>query len=203
MRKSKFAIFVIIFIVFYISLPAFIFALTPDGDVAPLGNRDGKIEVGDALVCLRFALELESPTQDDLGHGDVAPLDSKGQPNPDGLLTVGDALVILRMALGLIHSTLEGTWSGKDISFTVSGDPPFVTELCVTYDVVNTYSYSYQPGFPIKNNVFSGKDESFITGDSFEIRGKFLDVNNAEVDFEWTGSNPEHSGSQKYTATHQ
>lgn len=203
MRKKKFAFFVIVFIIFYVSLTSVIFALTPDGDVAPLGNRDGKIEVGDALVCLRFALGLESPTQDDLEHGDVAPLDSKGQPNPDGALTVGDALVILRMALGLIHCTFEGNWSGKDISFIVSGDPPSVTDICLTYNSVNTYKYSYQPGLPIKNNVFSGKDESFITGDRFEIRGKFLDVANAEVKFDWIGFNPEHSGSQKYTATHQ
>ena len=203
MRKKKFAFFVIVSVIFYVSLTSVIFALTPDGDLAPLGNRDGKIEVGDALVCLRFALELDSPTQDDIEHGDVAPLDSKGQPNPDGAFTVGDALVILRMALGLINCTFEGNWSGKDISFTVSGDPPFVTEICLIYNVVNTYKYSYQPGFPINNNAFSGKDESFITGDSFEIRGKFLDFANAEVNFEWTGSNPEHSGSQKYTATHQ
>jgi len=33
-----------------------------DGDVAPLGNRDGTVNVGDALVALRFALGLETPT---------------------------------------------------------------------------------------------------------------------------------------------
>ena len=77
----------------------------PDGDVAPLGNRDGTVNVGDALVALRFALLLETPTQEDIQHGDVAPLDAGGQPNPDGQITVGDALVILRKALGL--STFE------------------------------------------------------------------------------------------------
>ena len=75
---------------------------TSDGDVAPLGSRDGTINVGDALVGLRFALGLEIPTQDDIEHGDVAPLDARGQPNPDGEITVGDALVILRKALGII-----------------------------------------------------------------------------------------------------
>jgi hypothetical protein len=73
-----------------------------DGDVAPFGNRDGKVNVGDALVALRFALGLETPTQEDIVHGDVAPLDSQGQPDPDGIINVGDALVILRKALGLI-----------------------------------------------------------------------------------------------------
>jgi len=73
-----------------------------DGDVAPLGNRDGTVNVGDALVTLRFALLLETPTQEDTAHGDVAPLDAQGKPNPDGVINVGDALVILRKALGII-----------------------------------------------------------------------------------------------------
>jgi len=75
----------------------------PDGDVAPLGSRDGKVNVGDALVALRFALGLETPTSEDTAHGDVAPfLDTENKPNPDGVINVGDALVILRKALGII-----------------------------------------------------------------------------------------------------
>jgi hypothetical protein len=76
---------------------------TADGDLAPLGNRDGMVTVGDALVALRFALGLETPTAEDNEHGDVAPLDPQGLPNPDGVINVGDALVILRIALGLVH----------------------------------------------------------------------------------------------------
>ena len=72
------------------------------GDVAPLGSRDGVVNVGDALVALRFALLLETPTAEDIAHGDVAPLDVQNKPNPDGAITVGDALVILRKALGII-----------------------------------------------------------------------------------------------------
>jgi len=72
-----------------------------DGDVAPLGDRDGIVNVGDALIALRFALSLETPTQEDVDHGDVAPLDTNNQPNPDGQISVGDALVILRKALNL------------------------------------------------------------------------------------------------------
>jgi len=73
-----------------------------DGDVAPLGNRDGIVNVGDALVTLRLALGLETPGPEDICHGDIAPLDVNGQPDPDGQITVGDALVILRKALGLL-----------------------------------------------------------------------------------------------------
>jgi len=74
----------------------------PDGDLAPLGNRDGSVNVGDALVALRFALGLETPTPEDMAHGDVAPLDQENKPSPDGVINVGDALVILRKALGII-----------------------------------------------------------------------------------------------------
>ncbi len=74
----------------------------PDGNVAPIGNRDEVVNVGDALVALRFSLGLEMPAEADLCHGDVAPLDSFGRPCPDGDITVGDALVILRKALGII-----------------------------------------------------------------------------------------------------
>ena len=72
------------------------------GDVAPLGDRDGTVNVGDALVALRFALTLETPTAEDIAHGDVAPLDAQNKPNPDGVINVGDALVILRKALEII-----------------------------------------------------------------------------------------------------
>lgn len=74
----------------------------PSGDVAPVGNQDGIVNVGDSLVALRFALGLDKPTQMDMKNGDVAPLDVNGQPDPDGQITVGDALVILRKALGLV-----------------------------------------------------------------------------------------------------
>jgi hypothetical protein len=74
----------------------------PDGDVAPFGSRDGIIDVGDALICLQFALGLKEPSQEDLMHADVSPLNSYGIPQPDGQITVGDALLILRKAIGII-----------------------------------------------------------------------------------------------------
>ena len=99
MRLQRYLLITIFSVLFLtISQPA----LSQTGDVAPLGNRDGKVDVGDALVALRFALGLEIPTQEDIQHGDVAPLDATNQPNPDGVINVGDALVILRKALGII-----------------------------------------------------------------------------------------------------
>ncbi|OAQ20903.1 PKD domain-containing protein [Thermosulfurimonas dismutans] len=76
---------------------------TPDGDVAPLGSRDGQVNIGDALVTLRFALGLETPSEEDRCHADVAPLGADGTPQPDGQITIGDALVSLRKALGIIN----------------------------------------------------------------------------------------------------
>lgn len=74
-----------------------------DGDISPLGNHDGIVNIADALLALRFALGLETPTQEDMRYGDVAPLSADGKPNPDGQITAGDALVILRNVLGIIE----------------------------------------------------------------------------------------------------
>ena len=60
------------------------------------------VNIGDAIVALLFNLALETSTQEDSAHGDVAPLDAENKPNPDEVLTVGEALVILRKALVLI-----------------------------------------------------------------------------------------------------
>jgi hypothetical protein len=99
--KRAFALLFSTFLVM-ICFPPASFCL-PDGDIAPLGSPDGQVNVGDALVALRFALSLETPTQGDRQHGDVSPLDIHCKPNPDGQINVGDALVILRKALGLVN----------------------------------------------------------------------------------------------------
>ena len=194
------------------------FAATTDGDVAPFGSRDGIVDVGDALVALRFALVLETPSQDDMIHGDIAPLTDDNVPNPDGFITVGDALVILRKALGLINWPLSEFWEGEGISFTVSGDPPHVTEFSVSYRVKGVGTkcsldypacavISSQPGFPIANNSFAGTSEGFLGGDSLIINGTFLDSQNAEIVVSWEGYNSicdaEYSGSDTYTAKNQ
>jgi hypothetical protein len=73
-----------------------------DGDVAPFGNMGGSVNVGDALLSLRFSLGHETLVQEDIDHADVAPLDTSGYPNPDELITVSDELVIWRKALKFI-----------------------------------------------------------------------------------------------------
>ena len=144
-----------------------------DGDVAPLGNRDGIVNVGDALVALRFALTLETPTQEDIAHGDVAPLDALGQPNPDGQITVGDALVILRKALGLVTWTkpsLPSEWNAStdfgELKFTVNSDGTGVIEItyifsswtCGPATMSGTMKFSKSSGWPITDRQFTIKN---------------------------------------------
>lgn len=95
------------------------YAMRADGDVAPFGNRDGIVNVGDALVCLRIALNLETPTCMDSVHADVAPIGGDGQPEPDGVVNVGDALVILRKAVGL--ATFDGLASDPNFDGDCDG----------------------------------------------------------------------------------
>lgn len=66
------------------------------GDIAPHGAPDGVVDIADALVAIRIAAGLVSPTALDIARGDVAPVGS-----PDGLIDMADALVIQRMAVGL------------------------------------------------------------------------------------------------------
>jgi len=139
---------------------------TPNGDVAPLGSPDGVVNVGDSLIALRFALNLEPghPTANELYHGDVAPLDSNGQPNPDGHITVGDALVILRRALGIISFspivssdrlyssdfTYQGAfrlpsdfnWGARGLSFYPNGNSGAGSLLVTGFDLL------YDPAHP-------------------------------------------------------
>jgi len=112
MQKYFYILFIAMACIFGGPLKALSF--TTYGDVAPLGNRDGLVTVGDALVALRFALGLETPTQEDIAHGDVAPLDAENKPNPDGTINVGDALVILRVALGLVNWGADGEYKMAD-----------------------------------------------------------------------------------------
>jgi hypothetical protein len=143
----------------------------PDGDVAPLGNPDGIVNIGDAVLCLRFALGLEPghPTAVELIHGDVAPLGQDGFPNPDGKIDVADALVILRKALGLVDWTkpLLSEWKAStdfgDLKFTVNSDGTAVTEVsyvfsswtCGSSTKSGTIKITNASGWPITDRQFT------------------------------------------------
>ena len=83
---------------------------TADGDIASWQERDGGLNIGDAVVELRCSIGALTPTAEDITHGDVAPLQEVTtgvyEPNPDGTISIGDAVVILRAVVGLV------TWEG-------------------------------------------------------------------------------------------
>lgn len=154
-----------IFSVLFLTISHPALSQTPDGDVAPLGNRDGTVNVGDALVALRFALALETPTQEDIDHGDVAPLDATNQPNPDGVINVGDALVILRKALGIIQfPSADGTSIKGGL---LTQDESWSGEILVTERVTvpEGVTLTIKPGTIVKFRHYRGYKEPWkITG---------------------------------------
>jgi len=75
----------------------FSFDTDPDGDV----NLDGKVDLVDAMLCLKMAVGLVTPTAEQLRHGDLAPF-RNGKPYSDGKLQANDALIILSRVVGLV-----------------------------------------------------------------------------------------------------
>ena len=73
---------------------------TLDGILNPASGKTSP-DIGDALRALKIAAGLITPTTNDLAHGDVAPLDSSGNPKGDGKIDTYDVIGILRMSLGL------------------------------------------------------------------------------------------------------
>ncbi len=56
-----------------------------DGDLAPLGNPDGEINVADYLIAIRIASGRLQATNLELSHGDLYPADA-----PDGVIGILD-----------------------------------------------------------------------------------------------------------------
>lgn len=67
------------------------------GDV----NGDGKIDVLDVILEVRFAVGVQTPTPAQLQVADVFPIGA-----PDGRITVGDVVVVAKLALGLLDPGL-------------------------------------------------------------------------------------------------
>jgi CxxC motif-containing protein (DUF1111 family)/predicted lipoprotein with Yx(FWY)xxD motif len=67
-----------------------------DGDLAPLGAPDGRINSADYLILNRIVLNLVTATELELSHGDVYPVGA-----PDGVLNIQDMLLIQKQVLGL------------------------------------------------------------------------------------------------------
>jgi hypothetical protein len=68
-------------------------SLNVKGDI----NIDGKTDIADALLALRMAVGLVTPTTDTMLRGDVAPVNAI-----DGKITIQDVMTILSAASGRI-----------------------------------------------------------------------------------------------------
>jgi len=73
-----------------------------DGRITSLGVSEPGI--ADALLALKQAVNLITLDQDQFAHGNVAPLDANGIPNPDDKVDISDALIILKRVVGLINT---------------------------------------------------------------------------------------------------
>ena len=73
------------------------FSTDPEGDI----NLDGKVDLADALLCLKAAVALVTPTAEQLRHADLAPF-KDGKPWSDGKIDASDALVILSRVVGSV-----------------------------------------------------------------------------------------------------
>lgn len=62
-----------------------------EGDVAPLGNPDGKVDIADYLVLERIVLGRLTPTAQELAHGDLYPPGMS-----DGVIDIRDLLLMLQ-----------------------------------------------------------------------------------------------------------
>ena len=63
---------------------------------------DGVVDTADVLIATRIVTGIDSATQVQQQHMDVAPL-VNGVPMSDGLLNAADLLLIQRKALGLVN----------------------------------------------------------------------------------------------------
>jgi hypothetical protein len=71
-----------------------------DGRIVAVSPADPG--VADALLALKHAVGiLPLLVGDQFAHGDVAPLDANGVPQPNGVIDIADALTILKRAVGL------------------------------------------------------------------------------------------------------
>jgi hypothetical protein len=75
------------------------------GDIAPRGNADGAVTIGDVVVALRMTVSLETPTAEELLRADVAPTRAGGggitEVVGNGSVTIGDVVTMLRASVQL------------------------------------------------------------------------------------------------------
>jgi len=141
------------------------------GDVAPYGNPDGQLNVGDALVLQRFLNGSLTPTTQEQHICDVAPIG-----NVNGVLDAGDLLVLQRAILGLdtlppvnigpdapVISTASGSTSANP--FTVNGTalPNMEVRLYVNGMLQTAASADATGNFTFQVALYDGGNSIYAT----------------------------------------
>jgi hypothetical protein len=156
------------------------------GNVAPYGNPDGELNVGDAVVLQRFLTGELTPSNIEQQLCDVAPLGGT-----DGILNVGDLAVLYRAILGEI--TLPPVDIGPDAPvittassstsanpFTVDGTalPNIEVRLYVNGDPQAATNSDALGNFSFQAALYDGSNTIHATAwdGQFEFLGHGLDV---------------------------
>lgn len=145
------------------------------GDLAPLNNPDGTLNVADALILQRFITGDLTPTQTQLVIGDVAPLG-----NPDGVLNVGDLVVLMRAISGeiMLPPLVDDTPPSPVNTALVSVADPGTGVVTVTGELGSVEAYAtvvltnYETGVSV--TTVADADGAFsvdLTADTGEVFG--------------------------------
>lgn len=154
--------------VLLVYIPSLANGLTrPGGDLAPLGNPDGKLNAGDVVILQRLVIGDLIPTPEQLLVGDVAPLGS-----PDMQLNAADLLILMRAIMGEISLSPVNLGPDAPILDTITSptnDNPFTITGTATLGLdINLYVGS----------VLQSTVSASATDGSFSFKAILADGNN-------------------------
>jgi len=173
------------------SLPLFSTQFTA-GDVAPYGNPDGQLTVGDVVVLQRFLNGSLTPTTQEQQICDVAPVG-----NVNGILDTGDLLVFQRAILGLVtlppvsigpDAPVIVTTSGSTSAnpFTINGTalPDIEVRLYVNGVLQTAASADATGNFTFQAALYDGSNSLYATA----WDGQFESEPSASITIDYTNS---------------
>ena len=79
--------------------------LRPNGDLAPAGAPDGRVDIADVVRMLRASVQLDQLSEDEAARADLAPGTTAGMvwtATPDCQVNISDVIVALRASVGLV-----------------------------------------------------------------------------------------------------
>jgi hypothetical protein len=138
------------------------------GDIAPRGEPDGLLAVGDVLLALRWAVaSTEEPNERELVRVDVSPSRRSGDADiilGDGVVDVNDVVRLLRAAVGLTR--LE--WPERELRLQVGAAAGPV--VAVSVRVGNWPPWARSTGFSVEGPCRDQGEVSFdAAGDAWGL----------------------------------